>query len=676
MSPLGERVHSVFATETAWAAETGGPHQRSGQLAMALAVGSTIEDNAVLAVEAGTGVGKTLGYLVPLLLSGRSALLSTATQALQEQLALRDIPQLSRALGLPVTVALLKGRSSYLCLHRLGLAVRSATTLRADPALMGALDQVQRWSRQTERGDLAELPGLDERSPLRPWISSTRDNCLGTDCPSAGDCHVNRARRLAAQADWVVINHHVFVTDQAEAGWSPRLPPTSVVVFDEAHTLAGVARDLLAPAVGQGDLLALARDIAAQAPLWARGQQPWALIALGLERAVKSVAQLAPPGRAQSRWPGGWPEGLDDRAWDSAVSQVKHALSGAVLALKATADAAPDLRRLQVRGEALAAGWAKLTRPWPTGAAPDAARWMRWAGGWRLQQAPLDDALLRQALSVMYKEPGRSWVFTSSTLCHEPSLRGFTERLGLSDVQRLRGLKVPSPFDHAQQSALYVPMDLPEPGQDGHAEALADRVADWSIRLGGRTLVLCTSLRAVARIGGQLRSTFAGLGDAAPELLVQGEAAKRALLQQFQRAGETQRGAVLIGSGTFWEGLDLPGDPLQLLVIDKLPFPSPDDPLLSAQARRLRAAGQSGFEVNDLPMAIQALRQGAGRLIRTETDRGVVVIGDRRLLTRSYGPGLLASLPPMRWLADEPQLLNELDALVLTRASTTDRRCA
>jgi ATP-dependent DNA helicase DinG len=317
-----------------------------------------------------------------------------------------------------------------------------------------------------------------------------------------------------------------------------------------------------------------------------------------------------------------------------------------------------------------------LTRPWPPDAAPDAARWLRWTGGWRLQQALLDDALLRQALTAMHDEPGRSWVFTSSTLCHEPDLRGFKAQLGLDDAPRLRGLTVPSPFDHRQQSALYVPADLPEPGQDGHAEALADRVADWAVRLGGRTLVLCTSLRAVARIAGQLRLTLATHGDAAPALLVQGEAGKRALLHRFQAAGEADRGAVLIGSGTFWEGLDLPGDPLQLLVIDKLPFPSPDDPLLSARARRLRTAGHSGFEAQDLPMAIQALRQGVGRLIRTETDRGVVVIGDRRLLTRSYGPRLLASLPPMRWLADEPGLVKALDALVLTRASTKDRRCA
>ena len=674
MSPLRERVHSVFSSETALGVELGALRERGGQLAMALAVGDTIEDGSVLAVEAGTGVGKTLAYLVPLLLSGRNALLSTATQALQEQLALRDIPQVSRALGLPVNVALLKGRGSYLCLHRLGMARQTATGMRADPALVSALEQVQRWSRQTARGDLAELPGLDERSALRPWISSTRDNCLGTDCPSAGDCHVNRARRAAAAADWVVINHHVFVADRAEAALSLQLPATPVVVFDEAHALAAVARDLLAPAVGQGDLLSMARDIAAQAPLWARGQQPWALIALGLERTAQGIARLMPPGQTQSRWQAGSPEGLDARAWAAAVSQTRQALGTALQALRATADAAPDMRRLLARSEALSACWAGLTQHPAPGAPTDFARWIGWVGSWRLQQAPLDDSLLRQALVAMHGESGRSWVFTSSTLCHEATLSGFIGRLGLSDAQRVRSLRVASPFDHARQSALYVPSDLPEPGQPDHAEALAEQVATWAARLGGRTLVLCTSLRAVSRIAARLRErlpTARGL-----QVLVQGEAAKRSLLDSFTAAGAVDPGAVLIGSASFWEGVDLPGDLLQLLVIDKLPFPSPEDPLLSAQAQRLRAAGQSGFETHDLPMAIQALRQGVGRLIRSETDRGVVVVGDRRLLTRSYGPALLASLPPMRWLDEEAQLLAALDELVLTRASTTDRRCA
>lgn len=674
MSPLCERVRSVFSTEGGLGAEIGDLRERDGQLVMALAVGDTIEDGSVLAVEAGTGVGKTLAYLVPLLLSGRSALLSTATQALQEQLALRDIPQVSRALGLLVKVAVLKGRGSYLCLHRLGMARQTATSMRADPALVSRLEQVHRWSQQTARGDLAELSGLDERSALRPWISSTRDNCLGADCPSAGDCHVNRARRAATAADWVVINHHVFVADRAEASLSPHLPTASVVVFDEAHSLAGVARDLLAPAVGQGDLLSLARDIGAQAPLWALGQRPWAMIALGLERAAQAITRLTPPGQTQSRWQADAPEGLDARAWAVAVNQTSQALGAAVQGLRATADAAPDMRRLLARSETLNSRWAGLTRPLPPGAPTDAARWIGWTGSWRLQQAPLDDSLLRQALGAMHDEPGRSWVFTSSTLCHEASLSRFTRQLGLSDAPRLRSLRVASPFDHARQSALYVPSDLPEPGQADHADALAEHVATWATRLGGRTLVLCTSLRAVARIAARLRERLASTGGW--QVLAQGEAAKRDLLARFMQAGAAGAGGVLIGSTSFWEGLDLPGDSLQLLVIDKLPFPSPEDPLLSALARRLRAVGQSAFETHDLPMAIQALRQGVGRLIRSETDRGVVVVGDRRLLTRSYGPALLASLPAMRWLDGEAQLLAALDELVLTRASTTDPRCA
>jgi ATP-dependent DNA helicase DinG len=341
-----------------------------------------------------------------------------------------------------------------------------------------------------------------------------------------------------------------------------------------------------------------------------------------------------------------------------------------VQALRSAADAAPDLRRLLARSETLSSRWSGLTQPLVTDGPTDTARWIGWGGSWRLQQAPLDDSLLRLALAAMHQEPGRSWVFTSSTLCHEANLSGFTRQLGLSGERRLRSLKVASPFDHARQSALYVPSDLPEPGQADHTHALADRIANWVSRLGGRTLVLCTSLRAVTRIAARLRERQAPAGGW--QVLAQGDAAKRALLARFMEAGAGGSGAVLVGSASFWEGVDLPGDLLQLLVIDKLPFPSPDDPLLSALARRLRMAGQSGFEIHDLPIAIQALRQGVGRLIRSESGRGVVVVGDRRLLTRSYGPALLASLPPMRWLEEEDQLLAAIDELVLTRASTTD----
>jgi ATP-dependent DNA helicase DinG len=644
---------------------------RGGQVDMALAVAESIDEGSVLAVEAGTGVGKTWGYLVPLLLSGRNALISTATQALQEQLALRDIPAMSQALGLPVSVALLKGRASYLCLHRLGLARQTAAGARVDPAHVVALEQVHRWAQQTTRGDLAELPGLEERSALRPWISSTRDNCLGPSCPSAGDCHVNRARRAAATADWVVINHHVFLADVKENASTPRLPAAPVVVFDEAHTLADAARDSLAPALGQSEMLSLARDIATLGPLWARGMQAWALIALGVQRAAQQLGALAPAGQTRSRWQETAPEGLEGRAWPLAVGQLTHSLAQALQALRATADAAPDMRRLLAQCESVARTWSELTQSMPAGGAPDVARWLSWGADWRLQKAPLDDTLLRRALDAMHDEPGRSWVFTSSTLGHDETLGWFTQRLALSDARRLRTLRVASPFDHAHQSALYVPEALPEPGQPAHAVALADAVAAWAWRLGGRTLVLCTSLRAVARIAERLRLHAASTHAAPFEVLAQGDLAKRALLARFRAANGHAAGAVLVASATFWEGVDLAGDVLQLVVIDKLPFPSPDDPLLSAHARRLRLAGQSGFETHDVPITIQALRQGVGRLIRSETDRGVVVIADRRLLTKSYGPVLLASLPPMRRLNGEAQLLAALDELALTRASTT-----
>ncbi len=649
---------------------------------MALAVAAAMEGNGVLAVEAGTGVGKSLAYLVPVLLSGRRACISTSTQALQDQLFLRDIPALSRTLNLPLKVALLKGRSSYLCVHRLQLARQTAASARYDPALVSGLEQVQRWAEHTQHGDLAELAALDERSPLRPWISSTSDNCLGASCPSATQCHVNRARCSVAQADWVVINHHVFLADASEASLGPGLPNPEVMVFDEAHALADAACDVLAPSVSQPRVRALAHDLARGGPLWAPGMQAWVLIAMGLERAALQLAQLAPSTRRTSRWPADAPEDVDSRAWALAQTQLTQALLMARRALRASEDGGPGLRSLLARSEGLLQDWLRLTTRGPAPADPNAARWIDWAdgdrqrAGWCVQQVPLDDSLARRAVEALHTGADRCWVFTSSTLGNDPDLSWFTRGLGLDRLEQLRTLRVPSPFDHVRQAAICVPGTLPDPGDAGHAVALADSVATWASRLGGRTLVLCSSLRAVARIAAQLRARVEA-GQAAPlQVLAQGDASRRALLARFRAAGAADVGAVLVASASFREGVDLAGEVLQLVVIDKLPFPSPDEPLIRAQADRLRALGKSGFELHDLPMAIQALRQGVGRLIRSEDDRGVVVIGDRRLLTRSYGPGMLASLPPMRWLDDEAQLLAELDDLVVTRASTKGRRPA
>ncbi len=678
MSELEHRTSAAFAASGPLARSRGGLRERPGQLAMASAVARAIEAGDSLAVEAGTGVGKTFAYLVPVLLSGRRALLSTATQALQDQLFTRDIPAVVAALGLPVRVALLKGRSSYVCLYRAEQALNGpASRGQRDPAISAGLAQVLRWAVGSRSGDLAELAALDERSPLRPMVTSTRENCLGATCPRHAQCHVNRARADALAADWVVINHHLFFADQQllEADVATLLPSADVVVFDEAHQLNDTGVPFLGHTVDAPQLRELARDIALHGPQWARGQQPWAHLALVLEQATGAIGSLPRSSTtgARHRWPGAIPEGVDATLWTRAAIALEHALRQCLAALQATADASLELQRLAVRAQDLRMLWRALASGSGVGAEPDAVRWAEWGGGdhWRAVRAPADTSVLFRQLfqSGGSTQRPRSWVFASATLGSDDTLSWFTRGLGLESVPHLRTLRVPSPFDHAAQAALYVPDHLPEPGDEVHTAALAEAVAGWASRLGGRTLVLTTTLRAAAQMAEHLRTRVAQ-GRCAPlQVLEQGRASKRALLERFR--SEAAGARVMVASAAFWEGVDLVGDALQLLVIDKLPFPPPDDPLMQARGLRVEAQGLNAFNEVWVPETAMALKQGVGRLIRSETDHGVLVIGDRRLLTRSYGNRLLAALPDMRRLLDEADMDAALDALVLTRSSTT-----
>jgi ATP-dependent DNA helicase DinG len=648
---------------------------------MALAVAQALQTGGHLAVEAGTGVGKTFAYLVPVLLSGQRALLSTATQALQDQLFTRDIPAVSRALGLPVRAALLKGRSSYLCLHRLELARTIGSSAQRDPAVAAGLEQVQRWAQITRSGDVGELDGLDERSPLRPLITSTRHNCVGATCPQAAACHVNLARRQAREADWVVINHHLFFADQVirEAEAVDWLPETGVVVLDEAHQLNDTGVQLLSQSIASDHLRDLARELGVQGNARARGLRPWAHLALMVDQACRALGSVPRGAIAQGRsaWPDATPDGLDPTGWLEAVSGLDQALTAVLEAVSATAQSSAELSRLLERIKALQSTWSHLAPGGPSPADATSVRWMEWGAdrSWRMVSAPLDSAA---RFSRLVQESGscRSWIFASATMGHDDALSWFTRSLGLEDHPAVRTLRVASPFDHGEQASLFVPHDLPEPSDEAHTPELAARVAQWATRLGGRTLVLTTTLRAVSRMAEALSEEVLQ-GRCAPLLvLAQGRLSRAALLARFRAAASTERGAVLVASASFWEGVDLAGDALQLLVIDKLPFTSPDDPLMAARAARLEAQGLKAFGDGYLPEAAMALKQGAGRLIRTETDRGVLVIGDRRLLTRSYGLQLLASLPPMRRLVDEADMDTALDALAITRSSTRDRPCS
>lgn len=675
---LVDMVREVFAPGGMLTRADAHFQPREGQTQMAIAVAETLERGGALVVEAGTGVGKTYSYLVPALLSGERVLLSTATKALQDQLFARDLPGLAQTLGIPVRMALLKGRASYLCLHRMEQARHDA--FAQDRGVARVLAKVEAWSHATRSGDLAELTGLDERSPVIPLVTSTRDNCLGSQCPRFRECHVNLARREALAADIVVINHHLFFADMAvrESGMAELLPSVRVVVFDEAHQINETGVQFLGTQLSTGQLADFARDVLAAGLQHARGLCDWARVAQGLDHAAHDLRQTAGELRAGARlrWLAEVPDGVQEDTWQSALRAVALACAQAQDALDMVSEIAPDFGRLYERGRELLARLARFSGP----AGPDVVRWVDVGGQLRLIESPLDIAeTMRTRLLAAPAGPAgddgwpaepageaqRAWVFTSATLGDDDQLSWFTERAGLQDARILR---VASPFDYAAQAALYVPRHLPSPADPSHSNVLGRWLVPAIEQLGGRTLVLTTTLKALRTIGEVLKARFVASGSV--EVLVQGEWPKRHLMERFREgADHGQPGCVLVASATFWEGFDVPGDALQLVVIDKLPFPPPGDPLVEARTQRIEQSGGKAFKSYALPEAAVALKQGAGRLIRRETDQGILVVGDTRLVTMGYGKRLLAALPPMRRL-QEPQ---EFDSalLALTRTSTT-----
>ena len=701
MSLLLQRVTETLSSHGALAHAITGFQPRAGQTDMALAVTQTLEQGGQLVVEAGTGVGKTYAYLVPVLLSGQRALVSTATKALQDQLFSRDIPRLVDVLGLPIRVALLKGRSNYLCLHRMGQARHSHEG--AQPGAQRALAKIETWAQSTRTGDMAELSGLDERSSLWPLVTSTRDNCLGSSCPSYRACHVNLARKEAMASDVVVINHHLFFADMAvrESGVAELLPTVRVTVFDEAHQLNEIGVNFLGQQLSTVQLLELSRDVLATGLQLARGLVDWQALTSQLEKSSRDLRLAAGMhhGSVRLRWTEEVPEGVDAADWSAALRQLDSALGQLSDGLHTVAELAPDFQRLLERAQELtqqAHVFAKV---------PDSecVRWAEVSAQLRLVESPLDIAQAFSALTqsvpvtptssmphgVDQSEPTaddndddlqalmagdprlnadrpagsgllqRAWIFTSATLGDEPTLRWFTEPCGLTSAQVMQ---VTSPFDYATQAALYVPSHLPKPGDPGHAGHVAQLVVEAVQVLGGRTLVLTTTLSAMRSIGEYLQTRIDPAAHV--EVLVQGQSPKRRLMERFREgAGKGRAGCVLVASASFWEGFDVPGDALQLVVIDKLPFPPPGDPLFEARSQRITREGRSAFADHALPEAAVALKQGAGRLIRSETDQGVLVVCDARLTSMSYGRRLIRGLPDMRRLTDHADFLGTLHQL-------------
>ena len=652
---MPERVAEIFDAAGVLSARLPGYRPRAGQLQMANAVARVMEHGGRLVVEAGTGVGKTYAYLVPALLSGKRILLSTASKALQDQLYGRDIPQLGALLGLPIRVAMLKGRSSYVCQLRLGTARHVFGAERS--AAVATLAEIERWAQATHTGDLAEVRALDDNSLLIPLVTSSRENCLGSSCAHAATCFVNQARRQALAADVVVINHHLFFADLTirESGVAELLPVADCVVFDEAHQLNEIGVQFLGSQISASQLAAFARDLFDRASALAGGYARWDLLAQAISDSATSLAARFPASEVVQR--ADW--SVLGSGGQTQLLAMHGAMQAAQLALDALAAMSPELQLLAARAQDLAQRLQAFAQPLPL----NAVRWLELGRQWRMLQAPLDiaDAMQNRVTPASAITAGKAWIFTSATLGHDARMAWFVDSCGLADAECVQ---VPSPFDYARQSALFIPTHFAAPSDPDHSQQVAELAARGARILGGRTLVLTTSLRAMRSIGEALRASRTGSD--ALQVLVQGESPKRELLERFSTAGAC---AVLVASAGFWEGIDIPGEALQLLVIDKLPFAPPDDPVQQARAKRLEGSGRNAFTALQLPQAAVALKQGAGRLIRRENDQGVLVVCDVRLRQKGYGTRLLAALPPMLRL----ETLQDFDQRLrsITTTSTT-----
>jgi ATP-dependent DNA helicase DinG len=604
---------------------------RPEQSAMAKAVGAALARLEPLIVEAGTGTGKTFAYLVPALLSGRSVIVSTGTRTLQDQLFRRDVPLLARAMGLPVKIALLKGRANYLCRHRLELATQQGSLLGLERGAARTLSRVLRWAATTKAGDLSELSDLPEQSPVWPQITSTRENCLGQECPQFSRCHVFEARRSAQAADLVVVNHHLLLADLAlkDEGFGDLLPGAEAVILDEAHQVPDIAAQFFGQTWSVRQAQLLMRDVAAE--MAAAGVRAPAIDAAvaAVEACLEEMRATLQRGSGRYDWaslPDPFLEVLPDL--ENALSDIARQLEGQ--------GAGAGLANCGRRGAALANSLAALSE-----LSDDTG--LRWVEanphGLLLQYTPFEVA---ERLREYVESRPCAWVFTSATLAIGEDFSHFAARIGLPEARTVR---IDSPFDYRDQARIFLPPHMPEPQDPAYAAAFIDACAPLLEASGGRAFLLYTSYRGMAE---GVRALQARFPHPPFPVLVQGEAPREALLNRFRELGN----AVLLATGSFWEGVDVKGEALSIVAIDKLPFASPDDPLLKARLEGIRRRGGNPFFEYQLPQAVLALKQGAGRLIRDFDDFGVIVVGDPRLKTKAYGRVFLDALPPSPVLAD------------------------
>ncbi|WP_395400655.1 ATP-dependent DNA helicase [Pseudoduganella sp. UC29_106] len=623
---------------------TGGPlgpavrgfRPRKSQTEMAKAIAGAIDQQQTLIAEAGTGTGKTFAYLVPALMWGGKTIVSTGTKNLQDQLFLRDIPTVRGALQAPVSVALLKGRANYVCHYHLERTLQNGRmTSRED---VGYLREISRFLKMTSTGDKAELARVPENALVWNLVTSTRENCMGQECQYYQDCFVMKARREAQQADVVVVNHHLFFADVAlkDTGVAELLPSANTVIFDEAHQLPDTATLFFGETVSTSQILELCRDVLAEGLAHARDGAEWAKVVSPVEKAARDLRLTFPQDIVRMSLP----QIVPSSDFFPALQTLKDELIDMVAVLERNAERAETIEQCRVRGAELSQrleAW-KLDPKAKVAKGEEAVYWVEcFQSSLQLHKTPLSIAPI---FNGQREGVPRSWIFTSATLAVKNDFQHFAQQLGLeNEVAR----SWPSPFNYEQQGILYVPTGLPDPNSMGYTDAVLDAALPIIEAAGGRTFLLCTTLRAVKRAAERLRDEFEKRGLNYP-LFVQGDRGRTELLDQFRKAGN----GVLIGSQSFWEGVDVRGEALSLVIIDKLPFAPPDDPVLAARIEVMERQGLNGFMHHTLPEAIINLKQGAGRLIRDESDRGVLMLCDPRVISKPYGRRIWQSLPPFK----------------------------
>lgn len=655
---MSEIAH-IFGPDGPLARKVTGFRHRQSQIEMAEKIESAIKHADIIIAEAGTGTGKTFAYLVPALRSGGKVIISTGTKTLQDQLFHRDIPTVVAALGIPVTTALLKGRANYVCLHHLDTAVADGRFLSRDET-----KHIQLIRRFAERslngggtGDKAELPQVSERSGAWAQAVSTRENCLGSQCTRYAECFVMKARKAAMDAEVVVVNHHLFFADVVlkDDGAQDLLPACNTVIFDEAHQLPETATLFFGEAVSTSQLIDLARDARLAGVAHAADFKDLQESAMVLDLAARDLRLTVT--EEFTRMPG---EAVASReGFADAFTHAQEELSALREMLESQSARAPEIANCLTRADELAV---KMTAWQAAGKDGGIQGTIRWAEAFSqslmFHLTPLSVAPMF-AKQVFGQK--RAWVFTSATLAVKGQFDHYQAEMGLIapeaandddafGARRVETALWPSPFDYPNQALLYLPTDLPAPNTREHTEAVVNAAIPLIVAAGGRAFLLFTSLKAMDRAYEQLQAHWEETGLAFP-LMSQSEGTRTELLARFRQLGN----AVLVASHSFWEGVDVKGDALSLVVIDKLPFASPDDPVLAARIDAINQAGGNAFMQYQVPHAAIKLKQGAGRLIRDEEDRGVLMIGDARLVDKPYGKRIWQSLPPMRRTRDEAE---------------------